>query len=125
MKHNSYPSNYENENNNQADDNYSQWQEAMQDVEFQGNLTSASTNQETIPISSTPEMQEAPANKAEKLLQKIQDTKEYVKTMLGISSEEKLTEMTDDALVYVAKETIATADEDGTRTEAESAIIKT
>ena len=47
MNHNSYPSNHEDVEKSQSSNNYDQWQEAMKDVEFQGDQTQASEpNQE-------------------------------------------------------------------------------
>lgn len=125
MNHNSYPSNYESENDSQPNDNYTEWQEAMKDVEFQGGKASVSTvGQEVADTLAGPEIHEKPVSKMEKLLGKIQGVKDFIKTKFGIQSSEKLVKMTDHALVYVAKETITAADKDGFRTEAEAAKIE-
>lgn len=125
MNHNSYPSNHESENDSQPNDSYTQWQEAMKDVEFQGGKASVSTvGQEVAGTPAGPEIHEKPVSKMEKLLGKIQGVKDFIKNKFGTQSSEKLVEMTDDALVYVAKETITAADEDGSRTEAEAAEIE-
>ena len=125
MNHNSYPSNYETENDGQPNDSYTEWQEAMKDVEFQGGKASVSTvGQEVADTLAGPEIHEKPVNKMEKLLGKIQGVKDYIKSKFGIQSSEKLVKMTDHALVYVAKETITAADKDGFRTEAEAAKIE-
>lgn len=125
MNHNSYPSNYESENDSQPNDSYTEWQEAMKDVEFQGGKASVSTvGQEVAGTPAGPEIHEKPVSKMEKLLGKIQGVKDFIKTKFGIQSSEKLVKMTDHALVYVAKETITAADKDGIRTEAEAAEIE-
>ena len=59
-----------------------------------------------------------------RLIKRIQEIKQEIQEQFGITSGEKLVEMTDEALVYIAKETIAAADEDGIRTEDESADVK-
>lgn len=107
MNHNSYSSN--GENNNQPNNEQEKWQEAMKGVHFQGN---------------TPEKQEKSVSKINKLLGKIKGIKDSIKNKFGSSSNEKIAEMTDEALVYVAKETITAADKDGVRTEAEAAEIE-
>ena len=125
MNHNSYPLDYENENDSQPNDSYAEWQEAMKDVEFQGGKASVSTvGQEVADTLAGPEIHEKPVSKMEKLLGKIQGVKDYIKSKFGIQSSEKLVKMTDHALVYVAKETITAADKDGFRTEAEAAKIE-
>ena len=125
MNHNSYPSNYETENDGQPNDSYTEWQEAMKGVEFQGGKASVSTvGQEVTGTPAGPEIHEKPVSKMEKLLGKIQGVKDYIKSKFGIQSSEKLVKMTDHALVYVAKETITAADKDGFRTEAEAAKIE-
>ena len=125
MNHNSYPSNYESENDSQLNDSYTEWQEAMKDVEFQGGKASVSTvGQEVADTLAGPEIHEKPVSKMEKLLGKIQGVKDYIKSKFGIQSSEKLVKMTDHALVYVAKETITAADKDGIRTETEAAKIE-
>lgn len=125
MNHNSYPSNYESENDSQPNDSYAEWQEAMKDVEFQGGKASVSTvGQEVADTLAGPEIHEKPVSKMEKLLGKIQGVKDYIKSKFGIQSSEKLVKMTDHALVYVAKETITAADKDGIRTETEAAKIE-
>ncbi len=125
MNHNSYPSNYENENDSQPNDSYTEWQEAMKGVEFQGGKASVSTvGQEVTDTLAGPEIHEKPVSKMEKLLGKIQGVKDFIKSKFGIQSGEKLVKMTDHALVYVAKETITAADKDGIRTEVEVAKIE-
>lgn len=125
MNHNSYPLDYESENDSQPNDSYTEWQEAMKDVEFQGGKASVSTvGQEVADTLAGPEIHEKPVSKMEKLLGKIQGVKDFIKTKFGIQSSEKLVKMTDHALVYVAKETITAADKDGIRTEAEAAKIE-
>lgn len=125
MNHNSYSSNYESENDSQPNDSYTEWQEAMKGVEFQGGKASVSTvGQEVADTLAGPEIHEKPVSKMEKLLGKIQGVKDYIKSKFGIQSSEKLVKMTDHALVYVAKETITAADKDGFRTEAEAAKIE-
>ena len=125
MNHNSYPSNYESENDSQPNDSYTEWQEAMKDVEFQGGKAFVSTvGQEVADTLAGPEIHEKPVSKMEKLLGKIQGVKDFIKSKFGIQSSEKLVKVTDHALVYVAKETITAADKDGIRTEAEAAKIE-
>ena len=125
MNHNLYPSNHKSEDDNQPNNSYTQWQEAMKGVEFQGGKTSVSTTgYEAVATPPSPEVQEKPISKMEKLLGKIQGFKDYIKSKFGVQNSEKLVEMTDHALVYVAKKTITTADEDGFRTEAEVAEIE-
>lgn len=125
MNHNSYPLDYESENDSQLNDSYTEWQEAMKDVEFQGGKASVSTvGQEVADTLAGPEIHEKPVSKMEKILGKIQGVKDFIKSKFGIQSSEKLVKMTDHALVYVAKETITAADKDGIRTEAEAAEIE-
>ena len=125
MNHNSYLSNSRSENDSQSNDNYTQWREAMKDVEFQGGKAPVSTiGQEAVAVPASPEVQEKPVSKIEKLFGKIQGIKDFIKSKFGVQSSEKLVEMVDDALVYVAKETITAADKDGFRTEAEAAEIE-
>lgn len=125
MNHDSYPSNSENEIDSQPNDSYTQWQEAMKDVELQGGKASVSTiGRETVAATASLEAQEKSVSKMEKLLGKIQGVKDFINSKFGTQSSEKLVEMTDDALVYVAEETITAADEDGFRTEAEAAEIE-
>ena len=125
MNHNSYPSNSENKIDSQPNNSYTEWQEVMRDVEFQGSKSSTITiSQEAIPAPANPEIKEKSVGKTEKLLGKIQDVKDFIRSKFGTQSSEKLVEMTDDALVYVAKETITAADKDGFRTEAEAAEIE-
>ena len=125
MNHNLYSSNQESENNNQPNNSYIQWQEAMKGVEFQGGKTSVSTTgYEAAATPTSSEVQEKPISKMKKLLGKIQGFKDYIKNKFGVHNSEKLVEMTDYALVYDAKKAIAAADEDGFRTEAEVAEIE-
>ncbi len=123
MNHNSSPLSHE-ESSNQSNDSYSQWQDVMKDIKFQGDNVSFRTNQQVNQMPTNPEVREKPINKVEKLLGKIQGVKDFIKKKFDVSSNEKLIEMTDDALVYVAKETIAAADEDGVRTNVESTEIE-
>ena len=58
----------------------------------------------------------------EKTISNIQDVMSYIEEQTGASGEE-LVELTDEALVHVANETIGNADEDGVRTEEEAADI--
>ena len=125
MNHNLYQSNHDSENNNQPNNSYIQWQEAMKGVEFQGGKTSGSTiGHEAVAKPTSSEVHEKPISKMEKLLGKIKGFKDYIKNKFGIQNSEKLVEMTDYALVYDAKKAIAAADEDGFRTEAEVAEIE-
>lgn len=124
MNHNLYQSKHDSENN-QPNNSYIQWQEAMKGVEFQGGKTSVSTTgYEAAATPTSSEVQEKPISKMKKLLGKIQGFKDYIKNKFGIQNSEKLVEMTDYALVYDAKKAIAAADEDGFRTEAEVAEIE-
>ena len=123
MNYNSYPSSRE-EYNNQPNDSYNQYQEAMKDVEFQGGNISSQINQEVDQASTSPEIQEKPINKVEKILGRIQGVKDFIKKNFDVSNSETLVEMADDALVHVAKETIAAADKDGVRTHTESIEIE-
>ena len=103
MNHNSYPSNHENENNNQPNDSYTEWREAMKGVKFQGGKASVSTVvQEAVAAPASPEIQEKPDSKMKKLLGKIQDVKNFIKNKFGIESGEELVKMTDDTLVHIA-----------------------
>ena len=72
MNHDSYPSNSENEIDSQPNDSYTQWQEAMKDVELQGGKASVSTiGRETVAATASLEAQEKSVSKMEKLLGKI------------------------------------------------------
>lgn len=83
MNHNSYPSNYESENDSQPNDSYIQWQEAMKDVEFQGGKASVSTvGQEVADTLAGPEIHEKPVSKMEK--------SKVSKILLKVSSEYKV-----------------------------------
>lgn len=125
MNHNLYQSNHDSENNNQPNNSYIQWQEAMKGVEFQEGKTSGSTiGYEAAVTPTSSEVHEKPISKMEKLLGKIKGFKDYIKNKFGVHNSEKLVEMTDYALVYDAKKAIAAADEDGFRTDAEVAEIE-
>lgn len=83
MNHNSYPSNYESENDSQPNDSYTEWQEAMKDVEFQGGKASVSTvGQEVADTLAGPEIHEKPVSKMEKLLGKSKASKILLKVSL-------------------------------------------
>ncbi len=120
MEHDSHSSNHENESNSQPDDSYAEWQNIMKDAEFHGGNTSDTT----IDHEANSEKQEKHFVGLKKIFAKIQSVKSLIADKLGIQSSEKVAEMTDDALVHVAKETIAAADEDGIRTEEEAADIE-
>ena len=124
MSHNSYPTNQEDEEKNQINSSYSQWQEAMSDVGFRDGKVSDSLEDKGPFASIATEVQKKPVSLIEKLVVKIQGMQEYIIKALGIQNKEKLTEMTDSALVHIAKETIASADEDGKRSEKEKAKIE-
>lgn len=125
MDYNTQPSSRENENNSNPNNNYTQWQKTMEDVKFKDEVTpAASTSLETAGSPNNPENLENSTNIVEKLLDEIQDVKEFVKNESENADDEELVELADDALVFVAKETIASADEDRTRTEAEIADIQ-
>ena len=125
MNHNLYQPNHNSENDSRPNNGYIKWQEAMKGVEFQGDKTSGSTiDYEAVATPTSSEVQEKPISKMEKLLGKIQGFKDYIKNKFGVQNSEKLVEMTDYALVHIAKKTITAADEDGFRTEAEVAEIE-
>lgn len=125
MNYNSYPSNSENKIDSQPNDSHTEWQEAMRDIEFRGSKSPTTTiSQEAIVAPANPEIKEKSVGKIEKLLRIIQDVKDFIKSKFGTQSSKELVEMTDDALVYVAEETINAADKDGSRTEAEAAEIE-
>ena len=120
MEHDSHSSNHENESNSQPDGSYAEWQKIMKDAEFHGGSTSDSA----IGQEANSEKQEKHFGGLKKILAKIQGVKSLIADKLGIQSSEIVAEMTDDALVHVAKETIAAADKDGIRTEEEAAEIE-
>ena len=68
------------------------------------------------------EMREKPDNIFKKILNKIKSVRDAIVSKFHARGN-KLAQMTDDALVDVAKETIADADSDGRRSEEESASI--
>lgn len=125
MNHNLYRPNHNSENDSRPNNGYIKWQEATKGVEFQGSKTSGSTiDHEAVSMPTSSEVQEKPISKMEKLLGKIQGFKDYIKNKFGVQNSEKLVEMTDYALVHIAKKTIIAADKDGIRTEAEAAEIE-
>ena len=73
--------------------------------------------------SSNGEGSETPVKKFEQFSKKVKSWKKKIAEHLGLSGKE-LTEATDEALVASVQETIATADEDGVRTEQEVADIQ-
>lgn len=91
-----------------SNDNYNKWQ----------NLTHNS-----IAIPTMSEIQEKSANVVATLIGKINEVKNFVKEKFDNLSNEMLTELTDSALVHIAKKTIASAKKEN-RTEAESAGIR-
>lgn len=122
MNHDLHTSNPEGETDGQPDSGYNEWREAMDGVEFKGDAPTIGQEEVLAPIAS--EKQEKSVSKIEKLFKKIQDIKDYILSKSSAQNGEKIAEMTDDALVYVARETITAADEDGVRTEAEAAEIE-
>lgn len=67
MNHNLYQSKHDSENNNQPNNSYIQWQEAMKGVEFQGGKTSGSTiGHEAVAKPTSSEVHEKPISKMEK-----------------------------------------------------------
>lgn len=124
MNHNFYQNSYENEAESYSDGVYNQWQETMKDLEFHGAQSSNIIRQANESSVDNTEIHDKSSTKIEKLFGKIQNVKELIKKKIGISEQEKITEMADDALLYVAKKTISSADEDGVRTETESAAIE-
>ena len=108
MNHNLYQSNHNSENDSRPNNGYIKWQEAMKGVEFQGGKTSGSTmNHEAVSMPTSSEVQEKPISKMEKLLGKIQGFKDYIKNKFGVQNSEKLVEMTDYALVHIAKKQLS------------------
>ena len=79
---------------------------------------------EVLPAYGKNESHESSGNFVEKIIDKIKGLRAKIEQRLGLSSSAELTKMTDEALVYNAKETIAAADEDGVRTDEELADIK-
>ena len=73
-------------------------------------------------LPSAPYEQENPGDKSEKFLSKVKDFQDKIAQKLGIKGE-KLTEMTDEALVEAARETISSADSDKERTDEEKEAI--
>lgn len=60
----------------------------------------------------------------EKIINKIKGLRSKIEKRFGLSNSAEITKMTDEALVYNAKETISAADEDGVRTDEELADIE-
>lgn len=80
-------------------------------------------NNESFSGQSGAEDQEQKASRLDRLFGKIQSARQAIAEKLGLSGKE-LTDATDEALVHVAKETVAAADQDGVRTEEESSDIR-
>lgn len=80
-------------------------------------------NNESFSGQSGAEDQEQKASRLDRLFGKIQFARQAIAEKLGLSGKE-LTDATDEALVHVAKETVAAADQDGVRTEEESSDIR-
>lgn len=80
-------------------------------------------NNESFSGQSGTEDQEQKASRLDRLFGKIQFARQAIAEKLGLSGKE-LTDATDEALVHVAKETVAAADQDGVRTEEESSDIR-
>ena len=87
MNHNSYPLDYESENDSQPNDSYAEWQEAMKDVEFQGGKASVSTvGQEVADTLAGPEIHENLSVRWKNYLEK----SKVSKIILKVSSEYKV-----------------------------------
>ena len=80
-------------------------------------------NNESFSGRSGAEDQEQKASRLDRLFGKIQSARQAIAEKLGLSGKE-LTDATDEALVHVARETVAAADQDGVRTEEESSDIR-
>lgn len=80
-------------------------------------------NNESFSGQSGAEDQEQKASRLDRLFGKIQFARQAIAEKLGLSGKE-LTDATDEALVHVAKETVAAADQDGVRTEEELSDIR-
>ena len=80
-------------------------------------------NNESFSGQSGAEDQEQKASRLDRLFGKIQSARQAIAEKLGLSGKE-LTDATDEALVHVAKETVAAADQDGVRTEEELSDIR-
>lgn len=80
-------------------------------------------NNESFSGQSDAEDQEQKASRLDRLFGKIQFARQTIAEKLGLSGKE-LTDATDEALVHVAKETVAAADQDGVRTEEELSDIR-
>ena len=80
-------------------------------------------NNESFSRQSGAEDQEQKASRLDRLFGKIQSARQAIAEKLGLSGKE-LTDATDEALVHVAKETVAAADQDGVRTEEELSDIR-
>ena len=80
-------------------------------------------NNESFSGQSGAEDQEQKASRLDRLFGKIQSARQAIAEKLGLSGKE-LTDATDEALVHVARETVAAADQDGVRTEEESSDIR-
>lgn len=80
-------------------------------------------NNESFSGQSGAEEQEQKTSRLDRLFGKIQSARQAIAEKLGLSGKE-LTDATDEALVHVAKETVAAADQDGVRTEEELSDIR-
>ena len=80
-------------------------------------------NNESFSGQSGAEDQEQKASRLDRLFGKIQSARQAIAEKLGLSGKE-LTDATDEALVHVARETVAAADQDGVRTEEELSDIR-
>ena len=80
-------------------------------------------NNESFSGQSGAEDQEQKASRLDRLFGKIQSARQAIAEKLGLSGKE-LTDATDEALVHVARETVAAADQDGVRTEKELSDIR-
>ena len=88
---------------------HDQWQQAMSNVEFRGGVSDASEKKEA-----------ASRSIVSRVLEKIRDIGDSIRDRLGISDNNEVTKKTNEAIVYVAEETVKSADEDGTRTKEEA-----
>lgn len=118
MNYNTFPGHRES-NNNLTEGIPNEWGVTMDALRPQANSASKPISQETISTVSSLEIQEQPARPLEMILSRIRSIKDYITINLGAKGSEKLTELTNDALAFVAKETVAAADKDGERTENE------
>lgn len=116
MKQNSRLTNHEDKKTGYVD-----WYSAFDGTQKKKKQLSSSVNQESFPI---PPPIEDKESLIDKMIGQIHNLKDYLNIKFSTSSQEELTGAVNDALVHIAKETIAAADADGVRTEMEERQIE-